>query len=93
LEAKLGVQRAPLKILGACNPDFAHRALEIDPSVALVLPCNVVLEPEGSGTRIAVVDPRELMTAPSFVELAAEASDRLTAALAALGGAVSETMG
>ncbi len=93
LKAKLGVERAPLKILGACNPEFAHRALQIDPTVALVLPCNVVLESEGSGTHIAVVDPSELMSDSSFVELAAEVSERLSAALATLGGAVSETLG
>ena len=44
LRAKLGVERPALKILGACNPEFANRALGIDPSVSLVLPCNVVLE-------------------------------------------------
>ncbi len=92
LQAKLGVERAPLKILGACNPEFAHRALQIDPTVALVLPCNVVLEQEGSGTRVAVIDPRELMPEDTFTELAADAADRLTAALLALGGAVSETV-
>ena len=58
LHAKLGVERPPLKILGACNPHFAHRALQIDPSVALLLPCNVVLETTAAGTRISVVDPR-----------------------------------
>ena len=45
LKAKLGVVRPPLVILGACNPAFANRALELDPSAALVLPCNVTLEP------------------------------------------------
>jgi uncharacterized protein (DUF302 family) len=45
LKAKLDIDRPPLKILGACNPSFAHRALELDPSTSLVLPCNVVLEP------------------------------------------------
>ncbi len=92
LRAKLGVERPPLKILGACNPQFAHQALEIDPSVALLLPCNVVLEPAGSGTRVAVVDPRALMTDPAFATLAADAAARLTAALASLDGAVSETV-
>ena len=64
LEAKLGVRRSPLKILGACNPSFAHRALQIDPSLALVLPCNVVLEDVGEGhTRVAIADPRALLSA------------------------------
>jgi uncharacterized protein (DUF302 family) len=85
LRAKLGVERPPLKILGACNPGFAHRALELDPTVALVLPCNVVLEPgEAGGTRVRVVDPRELMPDPAFAEVAGEAADQLSAALASL---------
>jgi len=92
LHAKLGVDRAPLKILGACNPQFAHDALQLDPSVALVLPCNVVLEATADGTRVSVVDPRGLMTDPTLASLAAQAADRLTAALAALGSAVSESL-
>jgi uncharacterized protein (DUF302 family) len=85
LRAKLGVERPPLKILGACNPVIANQALELDPSVALLLPCNVVLEPapEG-GTRVRVVDPRALMDAPEFAEVAGDAATRLTAALDAL---------
>ena len=85
LKAKLGVDRPALKILGACNPTFARQALELDPSTALVLPCNVVLEPgTDGGTRISVVDPRELMPDPAFAELAAAAANRLTAALRAV---------
>ncbi len=64
LEAKLGVHRAPLKILGACNPELAHRALDMDPALALVLPCNVVLEALADRrTRVAIVDPRALLAA------------------------------
>ena len=71
LKAKLGVDRPALKILGACNPTLANQALELDPSSALVLPCNVVLEPGADGgTRISAVDPRELMPDPAFAELA-----------------------
>jgi uncharacterized protein (DUF302 family) len=81
LKAKLGVERPPLKILGACNPAFAHRALELDPSVSLLLPCNVVVEATPDGTRVAAADPRELMTDPRFAELAEEAARRLRAAV------------
>ncbi len=84
LKAKLGVDRDPLKILGACNPSFAKRALEIDPSVTLLLPCNVVLEPAPGGTRIRAVDPRELMDDPQFDALAAEVAAQLQAALDAV---------
>ena len=85
LKAKIGVDRAPLKILGACNPTFAHQALEADPTASLLLPCNVVLEPAaGGGTHIAVVDPRELMAGPDFAELAGAAAAKLTAALDSL---------
>lgn len=82
LKAKLGVERAPLKILGACNPGFAHQALQLDPSASLVLPCNVVLEPTAAGgTRVSVVDPRELMPDDEFAELANGAAAKLQAAL------------
>ena len=85
LKAKLGVDRPALKILGACNPAFAHQALKLDPSVALVLPCNVVLEPDAAGgTRVSVVDPRELMPDPAFSELAGAAAAQLSAALDSL---------
>lgn len=82
LRAKLGLDRAPLKILGACNPTFAHRALELDSNVALVLPCNVVLEATSEGaTKVTIADPREMMTEPAFSELAAEAAEKLRAVL------------
>ncbi len=60
--------------------------------MALLLPCNVVLETTATGTRISVIDPRELMTGPAFASLAAQAADQLSAALAALGSAVSESI-
>jgi uncharacterized protein (DUF302 family) len=86
LKAKIGVDRPPLKILGACNPTFAHQALELDPSTSLLLPCNVVLESAGDArTRVAIVDPRELMADERFVALAEEAAAGLQAALDALG--------
>jgi len=84
LKAKLGVERPPLKILGACNPTFALRALELEESVSLLLPCNVVLTETGAGTRISAVDPRQLMTGDAFQQLANEAAELLIAALAAV---------
>jgi uncharacterized protein (DUF302 family) len=81
LEAKLGVQRPPLRILGACNPELAHQALQLDPSVGLLLPCNVVIEPAGEGTRVAAVDPHQLMDDPRFADLADDAAGRLQAAV------------
>lgn len=84
LKTKLGVDRAPMKILGACNPHFAHRALELDESVGLLLPCNVVLSDTGHGTRISTVDPRDFMTGDDFQALAADAAEGLTAAVAAV---------
>jgi len=84
LKEKLGVERAELKILGACNPGFAHRALEIDPSASLLLPCNVVLESIGDATRVSIADPRELMPGDELANLADEAASRLGAVIDAL---------
>jgi uncharacterized protein (DUF302 family) len=81
LEAKLDIARPPLKILGACNPTLANQALDIDPSVALLLPCNVVLDETDGGTRVRIVDPRALMDDPRFAALADEATNRLQAAI------------
>jgi len=89
LEEKLGVTRAPLKILGACNPPLAHRALELDSSVSLLLPCNVVLEAEAGANRVraAAAHPADLMPGPVFAELAAEAAGRLQRAMSSLSDA------
>lgn len=85
LRAKLGVDRAPLKILGACNPQLADRALSLDPSVALLLPCNVVLETVPGGTRIAAADPHELLAGAELKGIADDAADRLQRAIGSLG--------
>ena len=84
LKAKLGVDRAPMKILGACNPGFAQRALAFDERVSLLLPCNVVLSAVDGGTKVSAIDPRALMTEAGFAELAAEAAAKLSAAIDSL---------
>jgi uncharacterized protein (DUF302 family) len=83
-QAKLGFERPFLKILGACNPHFALRALQLDPSVSLLLPCNVTVESVDGGTKVSAVDPLELMNDPAFTELGTEVSARLRAAIDAV---------
>ena len=80
LKNKLGVERPALRILGACNPNLAHQALQVDPSLALLLPCNVVIEKTGNNrSRVAVIEPRDILTMtgstdPQIQELGSQAS-------------------
>lgn len=88
MKAKLGVDMAPHKILGACNPPLAHSALAIEPSLGLLLPCNVVLRHvDDTHTLVEAMDPRimsHLVDVPALVTIAEEARERLTAALSAI---------
>ena len=87
LKAKLGVDRAPYLILGACNPPLANRALEENPSVGALLPCNVVLREDGAEIVVEAMDPIAalgIVDAPGVRAIAEEAKARLGRAIDAL---------
>jgi len=85
LKAKLDVEMGPYKILGACNPPAAHRALQAEPLIGTMLPCNVVLRGTGEGrTEVAAVDPVASMAAvenDALGDIATEIRDRLRRAV------------
>lgn len=89
LEEKLGVDLAPQVILGACRPALAYAALQADPSIAAVLPCNVVVRSTGESTSsVEAFDPAAMMSLadnPALDEVAADAGRRIGAMLASLG--------
>lgn len=69
LRAKIGVERPPLAILGACNPRFAHRALEVDPDIGLMIPCNTTVERLSPDLcRVRVGNPEALLGVGSLRE-------------------------
>ena len=87
LKKKLGIERPPYKILGACNPQFAARALEAEPQIGALLPCNVVVREEGGRTRVEFMDPDavlSLVQRPEIGAVAAEVRSRLQRVMAGL---------
>ncbi|MCX4781601.1 DUF302 domain-containing protein [Streptomyces sp. NBC_01264] len=87
LKAKLGHDMEGYLILGACNPPLAHQALDVDRTIGLLLPCNVVVRADGGETVVQALDPDTMVTLtglPALQPVAEEAGRRLDAALAAL---------
>ena len=88
LKKKLGLDMPPYRILGACNPQFAHRALTAEPQIGALLPCNVVVRTDDAGkTVVEVMDPQavlQLVARPEIEEIAREVRKRLERVLAAV---------
>lgn len=87
LKKKLDVDIPPQVILGACRPPLAHAALQAEPSVGLLLPCNVVVRETEDGTVVETVDPQTMVALTHNGDLqsvADEAKERLEKALATL---------
>jgi uncharacterized protein (DUF302 family) len=89
LQTKLGVEMEDYLILGACNPLLAYRAVEAEPRIGLLLPCNVVVRSTGGDTvTVEALDPQlmaDTVDSPEIRTVAQEARTRLHTAIASLG--------
>ncbi|MEU0650209.1 DUF302 domain-containing protein [Streptomyces umbrinus] len=89
LKAKLDHDMEDYVILGACNPPLAHRALETDRTIGLLLPCNIVVRRDGNRTAVQALDPGTMVALTGLDALrpvAEEATRRIDAALSSLTG-------
>lgn len=75
MKAKLGVDGEPYTILGACNPPLAHRALQAEPELGVLLPCNVVVYVRDGETHVAAIDAERMLSIVGNEELAPVAAD------------------
>jgi uncharacterized protein (DUF302 family) len=75
LKRKLGIDREPYTILGACNPPLAHQALEAEPELGALLPCNVVVYQRHGDTHISAVDAERMLSIVGNDQLAPIAAD------------------
>jgi uncharacterized protein (DUF302 family) len=86
MKKKLNADIPPYKILGACNPQFAHRAIGLEPQIGALLPCNVVVRQDAAGkVQLEFMDPNAVLTLvdrPEMKEIAKEVRQRLENALA-----------
>jgi uncharacterized protein (DUF302 family) len=87
LKQKLDLDTEPYLILGTCNPQLAHQALQLEPEIGLLLPCNVVVRRHAGRTLVHALDPQVMVQVPQRPELqpiADEAARRIQAALDSL---------
>jgi len=88
MKKKLNADMPPYRILGACNPQLAHRALTAEPEIGLLLPCNVVVRQDDAGkVHVEFMDPNavlDLVNRPEVTQLACEVKQRLERVMAAL---------
>lgn len=89
LKEKLDVDVPPYLILGACNPSLAYRALQAEPEIGLMLPCNVIVCETAEGRRlVAAVDPEAMLSVvgdnPAVAEVGRDARRRLQTAIDSL---------
>ncbi|PVA08949.1 hypothetical protein DC366_16150 [Pelagivirga sediminicola] len=84
MKKKIDVEMEPYRILGACNPEMAHKAIGIEPRVGAMLPCNVILRKVDDGTEVSAIDPVASMQAidnGQLHEVAGEVRDMMRAAV------------
>jgi len=87
MKEKLGVDVSPHTILGACNPELAHAALQVEPDLGVLLPCNVVVYATPRGTRVTAVNAGAMLGMvdnPALDRIAAEVGRRLDRVLESL---------
>ncbi|PFG65126.1 uncharacterized protein (DUF302 family) [Thioclava sp. ES.031] len=87
MKKKLDEDMPGYMILGACNPKMAHQAIQLEPNVGAMLPCNVILRQDGSDILVCAIDPQASMTAidnPQLKSVAGEVRDMLEKAVQAI---------
>ena len=87
MKEKLGIEFRPYRILGACNPPFAHRALTAEEHIGTMLPCNVIVQEKDGAAEVAAIDPVASMQAvenPELIAIAGEVREKLARVIAAL---------
>ena len=87
LKEKIGVEFRPYMILGACNPQMAHQALQAEDKIGTMLPCNVIVQERGGKSEVAAVDPVASMQAienPALATIAAKVREELKAVVQSL---------